>query len=146
MPQRSTHRQVMIMSCGPSPPPSLHIVPHLRVEMGRRYPPYVAFLDFEKCFDTISHDDLIIVMRDVLHLPLAWVEVIRRLLIDNTTTILDEEIAVMRGCMQGSPLSPLLCLFISIGGFRPTHAPARPRRPACLYRTTHTPPFRCPPG
>jgi len=72
----------------------------------------VAFLDLEKCFDTISHEDLIIVMRDVRHLPFEWVEVIGRFLIDNTTTILDEKIAVTRDCVQGSPLSPLLCLFM----------------------------------
>jgi len=39
---------------------------------------HVAFLDLGKCFDTISHEDLVIVMRDVVHLPLEWVEVIRR--------------------------------------------------------------------
>ena len=125
MPYRSTHRQVMILSC----------ITALARCLGRSM--HVTFLDLEKCFDTISHEDLIIVMRDVLLLPLEWVEVIRRLLIDNTTTILDEKIAVTRGCMQGSPLSPLLCLFRSI------HAPARPRRPAPLSWTLHRAPRRC---
>jgi len=87
---------------------------------------HVAFLDLEKCFDTISHEDLIIVMRDVLLLPLEWVEVIRRLLIDNTTNILDEKIAVTRGCMQGSALSSLLCLFMmeDFVRYMRQHAPA----------------------
>ena len=100
MPQRSTHRQVMILSCITALARRLDCTIH------------VAFLDLEKCFDTMSHEDLILVMRDVLHLPLEWAEVIRRLLTDNTTSILDQEIAVTRGCMQGSPLSPLLCLFM----------------------------------
>jgi hypothetical protein len=114
MPYRSTHRQVMILSC----------ITALARCLGRSM--HVTFLDLEKCFDTISHEDLITVMRDVLLLPLEWVEVIRRLLIDNTTTILDEKIAVTRGCMQGSPLSPLLCLFMmeDFVRYMRQHAPA----------------------
>jgi len=100
MPRRSTHRQVMILSCITA------LARRLRCTI------HVAFLDLEKCFDAISHEDLIIVMRDVRHLPFEWVEVIDRFLIDNTTTILDEKIAVTRDCVQGSPLSPLLCLFM----------------------------------
>ena len=38
---------------------------------------------------TISHEDIIIVMKDVLCLPLEWIEVTRRLLIHNSTSILD---------------------------------------------------------
>ena len=63
----------------------------------------MVFLDLEKCYGTITHEDLILVMRDVLQLPLDWVEVIRRLLMDNFTTILVQDVAVTRGCMQGSP-------------------------------------------
>jgi len=57
-----------------------------RLHAPQKHPPpsklkctmHVAFLDLGKCFDTISHEDLVIVMRDVVHLPLEWVEVIRR--------------------------------------------------------------------
>jgi hypothetical protein len=100
MPNKSTHRQAMFLSC----------IMALSRQLGRSM--HVVFLDLEKCFDTISHEDLILVMRDTLLLPLEWVEVVRRLLIHNTTTLLGQDIAVTRGCMQGSPLSPLLCLFM----------------------------------
>jgi hypothetical protein len=77
MPHRSTHGLAMILSC----------MMALSRRLGRST--HVVFLDLEKCFDTISHEDLIIVMRDVLKLPIERVEVIRRLLIHNSTTILD---------------------------------------------------------
>lgn len=93
---------------------------------------HAVFLDLEKCFDTISHEDLILVTRDVLKPPLEWVEVIRRLLIDNRTTILDQDIAVTRGCMQGSPLSPLLCLFMMEDFVRFMHQHSLPDLPPFL--------------
>ena len=63
MPRRSTHRQAMFLSC----------IMALARHLGRSM--HVVFLDLEKCFDTISHEDLILVTRDVLKLPLEWVEV-----------------------------------------------------------------------
>ena len=100
MPARSTYRQGMILSCLAAAGRTLDRDLH------------VSFLDVEKAFDTISHEVLLQVMRDTLHLPLGWIEVIRLLLLDNSTTILGHLIKLTRGCLQGSPLSPLLCLFL----------------------------------
>ena len=100
MPTKSTYRQGMIISCLAAASRTLDRDLH------------VSFLDVEKAFDTISHEVLIQVMRDTLALPLGWVEVIRLLLLDNTTTILSHLVKLTRGCLQGSPLSPLLCLFL----------------------------------
>ena len=69
-----------------------------------------AFLDVEKAFDKIPHWGLLEVLRDTIKLPAAWVEAIRLLLDSNSTTIFGHEVPITRGCLQGSPLSPLLCL------------------------------------
>ena len=71
---------------------------------------YGLFLDIEKAFDSIPHAGLLDVLQHVIRLPPAWVEAIRQLLSGNTTTIFGHEIKITRGCPQGSPLSPLLCL------------------------------------
>jgi hypothetical protein len=99
---------------------------------------HVTFLDLEKSFDTISHEDVIIIMRDVLCLALEWTEVTRRLLIHNSTSILDISIAVTRGCIQGSHLSPLFCLFMIKDFIRHMrqHAPAD--LPSFIGPHTHT--------
>lgn len=71
---------------------------------------YMVFLDIMKAFDSISHAKLLWVLRSVLDLPPAWVEVIRLLLIALSTTIMDRVVPITRGTPQGSPLSPLLCV------------------------------------
>ena len=71
---------------------------------------YMVFLDIMKAFDSISHAQLLRVLREKLGLPPAWVEVIRLLLIGLSTTIMDRVVPITRGTPQGSPLSPLLCV------------------------------------
>lgn len=51
-------------------------------------------------------------------MPLEWIEVARRLLIGNSTLILGRKVSITRGCLQGSPLSPLLCNFLFEDLFR----------------------------
>jgi retron-type reverse transcriptase len=99
MPNKSTHRQVMNILCMQA------IFRHQKQSL------FIAFLDIEKAFDTIPHETLLQVMQE-LGLPLEWVEAIRLILIGNSTKILNTKINITRGCLQGSPLSPLLCLFI----------------------------------
>lgn len=70
------------------------------------------FGDTQKMFDTILHEMLIDVMHTTLHLPLEWIEVVRQLLIGSSTSILGREVSITRGCLHGSPLSPLLCNFM----------------------------------
>lgn len=63
-----------------------------------------------KPFDSIPHAGLPRLLHDVIRLPAAWIEVIHQLLLGATATIFGEEMSITRGCPQGSPLSPLLCL------------------------------------
>lgn len=71
---------------------------------------YVLFLDIEKAFDMIPHARLLHVLRYTIGLPLAYIEAIRRLLVGYSTTIFGQPIQITRGCLPGSPLSPILCL------------------------------------
>jgi hypothetical protein len=97
MPHRGTHEQATIL--------------HTLAAMGKSTTPvYCAFLDIQKAFDSIDHWHLLEVLRDRIRLPPVWCEVIRRILMDNHTTILGERVDVERGAFQGSPLSPLLCI------------------------------------
>jgi hypothetical protein len=76
----------------------------------RKRPLFGAFLDIQQAFDSIDHGHLLLILRDVIKLPRPWLEVIRLLLIGNTTSILGTTFPVTCGTLQGSPLSPLLCI------------------------------------
>jgi hypothetical protein len=72
---------------------------------------FIAFLDTEKVFDTIPHETLLLVMKE-LQTPLKWVETTRLLLIGNKTNILNQQIIITRGCLQFShsyPFYAYLC-------------------------------------
>lgn len=43
---------------------------------------------------------------------LEWVEVVWKMLMHNRTILLGREIDITRGCLQGSPLSPLLRILL----------------------------------
>lgn len=130
MPKRSTYRQAMIIGCLTAAARSTNQELH------------AAFLDVEKAFDTISHEVLIEVLHQSLDLPPPWVEAIRLLLLGNTTTILGETITLTRGCLQGSPLSPLLCLFIMEDHTRYIRDKKAPQRPPTGREETLFPPAK----
>ena len=85
---------------------------HTLAEMQRRLRKdlFALLLDYRQMFDSIPHTPLLHVLRDEMSLPAAWVEAVRLLLLGNSTTIFGQEIPISRGCPQGSPLSPLLCI------------------------------------
>ena len=117
MPHRSTYDQGLVLSTLAAACPRLPT----------RAPLITVFLDIEKAYDSIGHEDLLEVMA-TLGIPAAWREAVRLLLLDNTTTILGHRVPVTRGCPQGSPISPLLCLFMMEGLHRHIRAtfPAGP--------------------
>jgi hypothetical protein len=71
---------------------------------------YAAFLDLFKAFDTLDHGHMIDILQNVIVLPLQWVEVIRRLLVNNAVLCFDVRVPLCRGNAQGGALSPLLCV------------------------------------
>ena len=77
---------------------------------------YAAFLDVQKAFDSIDHWHLLDVLRTRIGLSAHWLEIIRRLLLDQYTMVFNQPIPVERGTFQGSPLSPLLCVLFLGGG------------------------------
>ena len=100
MPGRSTFRQGMTVNCLTAAARALHREVH------------IAFLDLEKAFDMISHEALLTVMNTTLRISSQWIEATRLLLMDNKTKLFGQHLPVTRGCLQGSPLSPLLCLLM----------------------------------
>jgi hypothetical protein len=89
---------------------TLHILLAAQRAGGGHNSLFGAFLDIHKAFDSLDHGHLLDMLEHNLHLSRDWLEIIRRLLIGNTTTLMGQHIAIHRGSAQGSPLSPSLCL------------------------------------
>ena len=73
---------------------------------------YVMYVDFSQAFNTIDHDKLLIIMKQ-LGFPDDCIDVIRDLYTNGTTRILvaggeTEPVKIDRGTLQGDSLSPLL--------------------------------------
>jgi hypothetical protein len=84
-----------------------------QLRCGAEPPVLVALLlDLEKCFDLIDHEQLLDVAQHTIGLPRDWLEIMRRILINNTTTVFGEEVVFGRGCPQGGACSPTYCLFM----------------------------------
>jgi hypothetical protein len=71
---------------------------------------YVAFMDIHKAFDSLDHDCLLEMLEQNLELSQELLEVVRRLLLYNSTTVFGEHIELTRGALQGAQLSPLFCI------------------------------------
>jgi hypothetical protein len=71
---------------------------------------YGAFLDIYKAFDSLDHGHLLHMFEHNIGLSPEWLEIIRRLLIGNTTKLFGRVIRLTIGSAQGSSLSPLFCL------------------------------------
>jgi hypothetical protein len=71
---------------------------------------YAAFMDIHKAFDSLDHDCLLDMMEHNLNVPAEWLEIIRRMLVYNTTTVCGHRVEITRGALQGAQISPLFCL------------------------------------
>lgn len=84
-----------------------------RESTGAEPPVLVALLlDLEKCFDMIDHEQLLDVCEHTIGLPPQWLEIIRRVLAYNATTVFGQEVIFERGAPQGGACSPKYCAFM----------------------------------
>jgi hypothetical protein len=67
-------------------------------------------MDIHKAFDSLDHDCLLDMMEHNLNVPTEWLEIIRRMLVYNTTTVCGHRVEITRGALQGAQMSPLFCL------------------------------------
>ncbi len=129
VPNRSTHDQALIIH-------TLAACQRARTQR-QNSSLYAGFLDLEKAFDTISHEELMDVMENRIRLPQQYLEIVRRILIGNRVELFGHIIDVTRGCLQGGPLSPLLCLCM----LHDLCAYLMEQRPPPSYPLSSSPPF-----
>lgn len=67
------------------------------------------FLDIRKAFDSMEYGQLLDILESRQRLPQAWLEILRRFLPGNSTTIMGVVVYFLRGLPQGGALCPLLC-------------------------------------
>jgi hypothetical protein len=99
--RRSAYDQAMILYA---------IVAAQQSKQGGSHCLYAAFLDIYKAFDRLDHGHLLDMLEHNIGLPPDWLEVLRRLMVGNCTTVMGRPILLTIGAFQGSSLSPLLCL------------------------------------
>ena len=68
-----------------------------------------AFLDIKKAYDSMEYEDLLDILEHTHLFPRAWLEILRKLLPGNETTIMGVTVYLLRGLPQGGALCPLLC-------------------------------------
>lgn len=77
----------------------------------RRKEVHMATLDLRKAFDSVAHETIIETLERI-GVPLQFIKYIRRLYTESETVLqfnlVNENIKVARGVLQGDPLSPLL--------------------------------------
>lgn len=105
LPDRSTHLQTFLL---------LLMRDYARsTKPPKEQPLFVAFLDIEKAFDKIDHNELLDILRRS-NVPAPLVDVVHRLLPHFRLIIKTAHILQQMGTFQGSPLSPLLCIIFLI--------------------------------
>ena len=67
------------------------------------------FLDIRKAFDSMEYGQLLDILESRHRFPRQWLEILRRFLPGNSTTIMGITVFFMRGLPQGGALCPLLC-------------------------------------
>jgi hypothetical protein len=98
MPGRSCYEQAIL----------LHL---LQTEAVFRWkaPLHAVLLDIAKAFDSLDHQQLLLVTQD-LGFPATHLELVRRVLADCFTEIEGQPVELLRGAPQGSPCSPFLAV------------------------------------
>ncbi|KAK9785680.1 hypothetical protein WJX73_006043 [Symbiochloris irregularis] len=97
---------------------------------------YAMYIDFSSAFNTVSHNRLLIIMRE-LGFPEDCLEVIKSIY-DGATTVIQvagggtDPVKIMRGTLQGDSLSPLLFIIFMEPLTRWLQSRGRGATPGCL--------------
>ena len=104
LPRRNGHEQALV----------LHVIQAINRESYATANKvlHAAFLDIQKAFDSMEHPHILNILAARKRFPRQWLEILRRILPGNSTTILGAEIIFTRGLPQGGALSPFLCLVV----------------------------------
>lgn len=94
-----------------NPATLLHLVQaiHRECKGGTRKLLVGVFLDIRKAYDSMEYAHLLDILEQLHRFPRDWLEVLRKLLPGNETTIQGITVAMLRGLPQGGALCPLLC-------------------------------------
>jgi hypothetical protein len=101
MPKRNTHLQVFLL-----------LLLRDWARAGKKSL-YVAFLDIRKAFDTIDHEQLLLIM-EKLQVPEALIWAVQRLLTNFRVDVMGYTVKVDSGTFQGGNPSPFLCLLFLV--------------------------------
>jgi hypothetical protein len=100
MAKRNTYEQAMLLQMVQVVYKESHSVKKLLIG---------AFLDIWKAYDSMEYDELLDILEQAHQSPKHLLEVLRKLLPGNRTTIMGITVFLFRGLPQGGEICPLLC-------------------------------------